>query len=81
MGFVMYGAWEDALNRHETVFYQKVGPLLADTAFKFPKVFFAGTYSSCVMIYVSEPLIVNDFISFKQQWMTRVIETLPDMWL
>ena len=44
MGYAMYGPWEDGLNRHETAFYQKVAPLLADTPFKYPKVFFAGMY-------------------------------------
>ena len=40
--FAMNGSWEDALNRHETAFYQQVAPHLTDTFFKFPKVFFAG---------------------------------------
>ena len=40
--FAMRGPWEDAMNRHETAFYQKVVPHLTDTTFKFPKVFFAG---------------------------------------
>ena len=47
MGYAMYGPWEDGLNRHETAFYQKVAPLLADTPFKYPKVFFAGMYLKC----------------------------------
>ena len=46
MGYAMYGAWEDGLNRHETAFYQKVAPLLADTPFKSPKVFFAGIWNA-----------------------------------
>ena len=38
-----FSGGEDAANRHETFFYQKVAPHLTDTTFKFPKVFFAGT--------------------------------------
>ena len=42
--FSMKGPWEDAMNRHETAFYQQVAPHLTDTTFKFPKVFYAGKY-------------------------------------
>ena len=40
---LFFSGGEDAVNRHETFFYQKVAPHLTDTTFKFPKVFFAGT--------------------------------------
>ena len=42
ISFVMYGPWEDHLNRHETAFYQLVVPHLKDTSFRYPKVYFAG---------------------------------------
>lgn len=32
----------DNLNRHETLFYQKVVPLLENSSFRFPKVYFSG---------------------------------------
>ena len=40
--YLMMGPMFDNLNRHETLFYQKVVPKLQDTAFRFPKVYFAG---------------------------------------
>ena len=41
---LFFSGGEDAANRHETFFYQKVAPHLTNTTFKFPKVFFAGMY-------------------------------------
>ena len=55
IGYVMYGPWEDHLNRHETAFYQQVAPHLKDTSFRYPKVYFAGKYLQkiCFLKYVT----------------------------
>ena len=49
ISFVMYGPWEDHLNRHETAFYQQVAPHLKDTSFRCPKVYFVGMYLIAVV--------------------------------
>jgi len=83
MGYAMYGPWEDGLNRHETAFYQKVAPLLADTPFKSPKVFFAalddkGDSSLARYVIMNKPSRVRSVLVMEDlsEWKTIVVGTM-----
>ena len=77
IGYVMYGPWEDHLNRHETAFYQQVAPHLKDTSFRYPKVYFAGKYLQKICFCEICYIFIHNF--FWQEWMIRAITVFQNM--
>ena len=78
IGYVMYGPWEDHLNRHETAFYQQVAPHLKDTSFRYPKVYFAGKYLQKIYFFEICYIFIHNFF-FWQEWMIRAITVFQNM--